>query len=216
MSAAERFHAGYVHRRRVRVLARAVAPLVAEGAHVVDVGAGDGALARELIALRGDLEVEGVDVLIRPDALIPVREYDGVHLPYEDRAVDTVLLIDVLHHTTDPVALLRECARIARAEIVVKDHVVRGLAAARTLRFMDRVGNARHGVSLPHTYLDRDEWRDAFDSAGVRVTAWDTRLGLYPFPASLVFDRRLHFVARLVPAAADGPQRLPERHRHPV
>ena len=31
--------------------------------------------------------------------------------------------------------------------------------------------------------------------------AWQPKLGLYPFPLSMVFDRKLHFVARLAPTA---------------
>jgi hypothetical protein len=63
---------------------------------------------------------------------------------------------------------------------------------------MDRIGNARHGVRLPYNYLTRRQWDDAFARAGMRVDAWVPALGLYPAPASWLFDRGLHFAARLV------------------
>jgi hypothetical protein len=86
---------------------------------------------------------------------------------------------------------------VARRAVVLKDHTADGVLAGPTLRFMDRVGNARHGVSLPYTYWPRRRWLEAFDELGLAVEGWDKDLGLYPAPASWVFGRSLHFVARL-------------------
>jgi hypothetical protein len=62
---------------------------------------------------------------------------------------------------------------------------------------MDAVGNRRHSVALPFNYLSADEWRRAFDSVGLRAGFETTELSLYPWPASWLFDRSLHFIARL-------------------
>ena len=82
--------------------------------------------------------------------------------------------------------------------VVLKDHTQDGPFAYHTLRFMDWVGNAHHGVALPYNYWPGDRWRGAFDAVGFRPEHWNSRLGLYPFPVSLIFERNLHFVARLV------------------
>lgn len=197
MSLVERAHGGYVHTRRVRVLADHLAELVPRDARVLDVGCGDGLLDRELLARRPDLTVEGIDVLVRPEAHIPVTAFDGTSIPFGDRSFDAVLFVDVLHHADDPIALLREGARIAQRAVVIKDHNMNGLLAAHTLRFMDRVGNVRHGVVLPYNYWPRARWTAAFTELGLRVAAYRGHLGLYPPPASWVFDRSLHFAARL-------------------
>ena len=63
-----------------------------------------------------------------------------------------MLFVEVLHHTTDPLALPRESSRVARDCIIIKDHHLDNLAAAAVLRFMDWMGNARHGVILPYNY----------------------------------------------------------------
>jgi hypothetical protein len=35
---------------------------------------------------------------------------------------DLIANVDVLHHTTEPMILLREAARVARQVILIKDH----------------------------------------------------------------------------------------------
>ena len=203
MSLLGRLHSRHVHSRRVRVLAAGAARLLPpEAVSVLDVGCGDGRFALTLAGLRPGLQVRGVDPLVRPDAQIPVERGDGARLPLPDGACDVVLLIDVLHHTEDPAGVLREAARVARRCVIVKDHLLEGFAARATLRFMDEVGNRRHGVALPHNYLDAPAWRTAFAAAGLVPRETDPLPRLYPWPASLVFGRGLHFLARLEPARA--------------
>ena len=42
---------------------------------------------------------------------------------------------------------------MAKHGLVIKDHTVTGLLARPTLRLMDVVGNAPHGVALTYNYL---------------------------------------------------------------
>ena len=162
---------------------------------VLDVGAGDGRLAQALLAHRPDLTLEGVDVLVRPETAIPVRPFDGTHLPYADQSMDVVLLIDVLHHAEDGHALLAECARVARRAVVVKDHVRTGFLAGPTLAAMDWVGNARYGVRLPPSpdaYWTMAQWDAALTRAQLIPKSWRTPLGLYSPLVAWACERDLH------------------------
>lgn len=190
---------GRVHTRRVDVLARhlALVSIIPPRSTVVDVGCGDGRLTAAIGRLRPDAEVSGLDVLIRPETEIPVRAFDGTTIPLPDRSVDVMLFIDVLHHTADPLVLLREARRVMRRAIVVKDHTLDGFLAGPTLRFMDRIGNARHGVALPYNYWSSAQWDRAIQDLGLRATVWKKDLGLYPKPAKWLFERSLHFIGVL-------------------
>jgi len=190
-------HGAYVYRRRVSKLARQLVDLLPEGASVLDVGCGDGLFARSLMELRPDLTLRGIDVLIREATHIPVERFDGRQIPAESGSYDVVMFIDVLHHVEDPMPLLGEAVRVARQGIVIKDHTKNGLLAGATLRFMDWVGNARHGAALPYNYWPRERWQSAIDSLGLTTYEWRSDLGLYPWPANWFFDRSLHFIARL-------------------
>ncbi len=197
MNPLERLHDRHHHRRRLRVLGGSLGALIPRGARVLDVGCGDGLLTGSLARSRPDLSVTGVDVLVREGTHVPVDRFDGRTLPYADRAFDAVLCVDVVHHAEDPEGLLAEAARVAHRWVVLKDHLLAGPLAGATLRFMDRVSNRRHGIAIPSHYWEVQRWHESFARLDLAVEAWNGRLGLYPFWARPLFERGLHFAARL-------------------
>ena len=189
------------------MLAARLAEIMPPHATILDVGCGDGEIAWLLTQQRPDLKVTGVDVLVRPDTRVPVEPFDGHALPFAENSFDVVSFVDVLHHCERPLELLREARRVARHSIVIKDHSLEGFAAGQTLRFMDGVGNRRYGVALPYNYWRPNQWSAAFAELGLTVERQVRRLHLYPWPLTLAFDRRLHFLARLrVPAKTEVSQ----------
>jgi ubiquinone/menaquinone biosynthesis C-methylase UbiE len=190
-------HRRLVFERRVQVLADFLGQLIPTGATVLDVGAGDGRIAREIMNRRPDVTITGIDVLLRPECSIPVQQFDGSTIPFSDATFDLVMFVDVLHHTVAPVQLVIEAARVSRSNLLVKDHLRQGFLARTTLRVMDWVGNYTKGVVLPYNYLAPGEWDRIYEQADLVPVKTIYHLGLYPWPFSLVFDRALHFVSLL-------------------
>jgi SAM-dependent methyltransferase len=190
-------HNKFVFGRRTEVLRRHIAELIPQNGTVLDVGCGDGSIDKLILASRPDISIRGIDILVRDSVQIPVSRYDGRSFPYPDKSFDTVIFVDVLHHTEEPMVLLKEACRVGRKSIIIKDHNRDGFAAAPILRFMDWIGNAPHGVVLTYNYWSQSRWQSAFEELGLSVDEYCTRLGLYPAPASWVFERGLHFVSRL-------------------
>lgn len=197
MNLIEFAHSGYIEKRRVRSLTGHLSAILPKNVSVLDVGCGSGQLAWSINQRRADLAFTGIDVLLREKTWMPVGAFDGRTIPFESASMDVVMLVDVLHHADDPLFLLREAARVSRKTVIIKDHLLEGVCAESTLRFMDRVGNGRYGVALPGNYWRRREWQQAFVTIGMKSVEWRERLHLYPSIFDLLFGRSLHFVAKL-------------------
>ena len=191
------WHRAFVFQRRTRVLAEMLAEQIPQRAAVLDIGCGDGTIASLIAQLRPDISIQGVEFLVRPECKIECRAFDGTSLPFPGGSFDVCLFVDVLHHTEDPAILLREAVRVSRSLVLVKDHLDENIVDDLTLRFMDWVGNRPHGVVLTYNYQSRKKWAEYFASCGLAETNWTTRVPLYPFPASLIVGRGLHFVGAL-------------------
>lgn len=194
-------HGQWVHVPRVHVLSRHIAELLPHRASVLDVGCGDGLLCKVISQLRPDVVVEGIDVKVRAQTHIPVSAFDGQSIGARDKSYDVVMFIDVLHHVEKPETLIREAARVSRQFVIIKDHTADGLLAKSTLSFMDWVSNARHGVAVTYEYWTRAQWDAVFRRQCLRIGRWNNRLRLYPRWAKWIFERNLHFIARLDLAA---------------
>jgi SAM-dependent methyltransferase len=83
---------------------------------VLEVGAGNGALALQL--LQRGLQVEACDIKPGPSELpgISIRAVDlnVVPLPYADEAFDLITCCHVIEHLENPHSLIRECHRLLR------------------------------------------------------------------------------------------------------
>lgn len=193
----EKIHESFVKSRRLNVLADQFSQLLPDKATVMDVGSGDGGLAVAIKERKPELEIRGIDTLIRDEIHIPVDLFDGQVIPAEDSSTDFVMFSDVLHHTDDPMVMLREAERVARKAVLIKDHLADGFLAVPTLRFMDGVGNRRFGVRLPYNYWRSEQWDAAFEELNLKKEQYRTQINLYPAWANWCFGRRLHFVTRL-------------------
>ncbi len=197
LSAARRLHSHLVFARRARVIASILAEQVPRNASILDIGCGNGMISSLIVSLRPDVKADGIETLVRPDCLIPVTAFDGRRIPLPDSSRDVCMLVDVLHHADDSGSLLREASRASRRHLLVKDHLCHTRCDRVVLSFMDWVGNRPHGVELRYNYRSEPEWRELFASCGLKVVSWRTSIPLYPVPFSLIFGRKLHFIALL-------------------
>ncbi|AUX22917.1 hypothetical protein SOCEGT47_034330 [Sorangium cellulosum] len=197
-------HHRLVHVPRVDRVARALAAQIGRATSLLDVGAGDGAVALEVARRVGAQRVAGVDVKVRPGAAIEILAHDGERLPFPDGAFEAVLLSDVLHHCARPGALLAEALRVASRAVALKDHFRFGPASEKILLWMDRVGNAAPGVEVRGTYFTPGELVELARGAGGRITGLEWPLRIHDLPFRLVTQDRLQFAARVERVAAGG------------
>lgn len=187
-----------IYERRIEVLKALIIEHLRAGDRVLDVGCGSGALGRAILdspAVPAGVTVGGAEVAPRPGALIEVTAYDGKALPFEDASFDVVIVADVLHHEREPAALLRECGRVSRRLLFIKDHKVEGPLAHPRISLIDWAANAGYGVECLFRYETLSGWRSVLRELGLTVVEERTSMDLYPIGFNLLFGRRLQYCA---------------------
>ena len=87
-----KLHKELVYSRRINQLCKLLLEVIPpDTKSLLDVGCGDGLLTSMIKEQRPDLEVKGVDVLVRPENRIEVIPFDGFHLPFDDKSFDMVI-----------------------------------------------------------------------------------------------------------------------------
>jgi len=103
---------------------RAIASLVPEGARVLDLGCGDGAMLDYLQRERGcsgyGVELDDTNLLacVKRGVNVLQLNLDQGLTVFEDASFDVVLQIDTLQHLRNAETMLRETARVGRVGIV--------------------------------------------------------------------------------------------------
>ena len=103
---------------------RVIADLVPQGAHVLDLGCGDGALLEHLVRQRRcsgyGIEIDDANVAAcvrRGVNVLQLNLHQGLKA-FQDQSFDVVLQIDTLQHLRNAEVMLRETARVGRVGIV--------------------------------------------------------------------------------------------------
>jgi len=133
---------------------------------VLEVGCGTGVILRDLVPLvRRGGRVAGIDpsraVLAAARRFcrgtgVSVRDGDGTRVPFKDDGFDVTLAITVLLHVADPLAVVREVARVTRpgGRVAVQDQDFGTVALAHPDRALtDRIldGVVNHVYEEPYS-----------------------------------------------------------------
>jgi 2-polyprenyl-3-methyl-5-hydroxy-6-metoxy-1,4-benzoquinol methylase len=156
-----------------------VGQVIPDGSRILDVGAGNGLLARVLAEIHSDLVIDGIE----PSAYgaeLAASHYRkflvGFFQDFEEELraedYDYIVLADVIEHVADPLALLRDLRRLAgeRSRIVISTPNI-AFGSARMALMRGRFDYVDSGL-LERTHLRFFTHRTllaAFAAAGLRV-----------------------------------------------
>jgi len=154
-------HAPLVFDRRTRVLAGHLAALLPAAADVVDVGCGDGTISALIAAPGPTRNYAGSTCCCARTHAFRWSCSTGTTLPLADDSADTVMFVDVLHHTVDPMVLCVSRARCAASGVDKGSHHGRPVCRRAVALQWTGSANAPHGVVLPYNYWPERRWRAA-------------------------------------------------------
>ena len=173
-------------------------PVQASVGSVLDLGAAEGYVGREL-AVRRRWNVTLADVRPANRTRLPYVTYDGRRLPFSDGQFDLAVLYFVLHHSGDPVSVLREAARVSRGYIFVAESIFVSERERARLEVLDRGMNGLRdtaAVQETRSFRSIEEWRRLFHSQQLRLMRERTR--------GRILHRQAYFLLR-VPDESSPP-----------
>ena len=144
-------------------------------ASVLDIGAGGGWIAKRLSDSRG-AKVTLLDVADMNRTNLPLKVYDGKHMPFGDSSFDNCLLLFVLHHCEDPLLVLREAVRISKKRLVIFEDTFRSPFEKFLCGLNDWISNSPFflanpfKMNMPFHYRKVAEWEDVFKKLSLKVT----------------------------------------------
>ena len=133
---------------------------------VLDVGAGRCLIAKEIQDVY-KVKVTCIDVNDLNETSLDLIVYDGKSIPFRNNRFDNVLLVYVLHHCEDPIAVLKECKRVCKSggKIIIFEDF--GFIWFTYL--MDIIANKLHNVATPLNFKTEKEWKYIFKDNGLNI-----------------------------------------------
>jgi len=161
-----------IHRvaiKRAKSMVNLFIDKIAEGERVLDLGCGFGDVSKILIDEKGcDCTLVDVNNFLLNKEL-EVILYDGERLMFEDEEFDTVLLIEVLHHCSNPEQVLSEAARVSCGKIIIIEGVFDSWWERSRTMIVDSLINLEF-LGHPHQNKQIPEWIRLFKKLRLEVT----------------------------------------------
>lgn len=138
-----------------------------QGSKVLDIGGGWGFYAAPIERRGHDLTV--LDVVKPGFQYAPVVIYDGGKMPFEDKVFDASIMVTMLHHTPDPVSILKEAIRVSKKKVIVIEDVYNHTLGRFWTVLRDQLYNFEF-FGHPCQFRKSGQWTGLFESLGLKVS----------------------------------------------
>jgi ubiquinone/menaquinone biosynthesis C-methylase UbiE len=151
----------FFYGRAAKAMSNDLAPYIATGDKVLDLGCGTGIIGSTLAKMR-NVSLTGTDVRDVREANIPFALTDGKHLPFPNKAFDIVLISYVLHHVEETETLLKEAARVCRGKIIIYEDTPKNLFHRASCFVHGFSYGSLFGIEGKCKFRTRREWSSLF------------------------------------------------------
>jgi len=137
------------------------------GERILDLGCGSGIFGKK-IEEKLKKKVIGIDIVDKRVCQIPFNVYDGKNIPFSNDYFDVVIVAFVLHHTEDPVSILKEVKRVGKRIIIFED-LPEGIFGKIYCFLHWITWNLFFGKSPKFNFHTSREWKEIFKNLGLKL-----------------------------------------------
>jgi ubiquinone/menaquinone biosynthesis C-methylase UbiE len=158
-----------IYRGAAQKMCRDCQNFIEKGEKILDLGCGSGIVAKTLQDFF-QAEVIGVDIKDRRIVNIPFKIIDGKTLPFPENSFDIIFISYVLHHSLDPLALIKEAKRVSNKKIIIYEDLPEGFLSKLICRLhnflFDRFFQHQ---KTPFSFKSEEEWEKIFKEIGLKL-----------------------------------------------
>ena len=135
---------------------------------ILDLGCGSAIIANEFQKFFR-AEVVGADV--GDHRILPINFHliDGFSVPFPDKSFDTVLINYVLHHSQNPLALLKEAERVAKDKIIIYEDLPEGFFAKLCCIIHANIFDTFFKNTAKTSFKTKKGWKEVFRNLGLKL-----------------------------------------------
>jgi SAM-dependent methyltransferase len=141
---------------------------IEEESKILDLGCGSAIIAKRFQEFFR-AEVTGVDVVDRRVFPIPFKIIDGRLLPFPDNHFETTLIFYVLHHSQDPIFLLKEAKRVTRDKILIYEDIPEGFLSKLFCRLHAFSFDNFFGQKTKTSFKTEKGWKGVFGNLNLQL-----------------------------------------------
>ena len=148
---------------RVKKIVHSFSEVITKKDTVIDIGAGNCKISEYLHSSIG-CKVIPIDIKNYSKTNLSPITYNGKRIPFKDKTFDYSLLIFVLHHTKQPLHILKEASRVSRKGIIVIENDIRNSLKMIITKMIDSIPYYVYGVPKCRHTNSKEEWLQVFKS----------------------------------------------------
>lgn len=148
---------------------------LSEGSKILDLGCGSGITGRCFKDFF-KADILGVDIKDQRVEKIPFQIFNGDKIPFPENFFDTTLISFVLHHSQEPLLLLKEAKRVTKDKIIIYEDLTEG--------FLATIFSKIHCLTFDHFFQKQksgekfqngQNWKKIFEELGL-ILAFEKRV----------------------------------------
>ena len=164
-------------------MCQACRDFIKKDSKILDLGCGSGIVGKTFQEFF-QADLFGVDIKDRRLNNIPFGLIDGKNLPFPEKSFDVVLINYVLHHSRDPIALLKEAKRVAKDKIIIFEDLFEGFLPKLICKIHGGSFNKFFGNPTKTSFKSEEEWKKIFKGLGLNII-FKKRINNFPVKKEL-------------------------------